>query len=205
MNRAVFLDRDGILNLDKGYTFKVADLSIPVDVPAALSSLKSHGFKLIVVTNQSGVARGRFTIQDVAKFNQALESELVRNAGPQLDLVKVCPHHPDGSIAEYSIQCRCRKPGTLLVEEACTELQVDPASSFFIGDKWSDVLCAVRSGVQPLLVQAQGGLRYDLPDGVFIGSNSRNGVRVVNSSETGPVELHSSVSSAASSLLSGFS
>lgn len=203
MNRAVFLDRDGVLNLDVGYTFRVTDLRIPEDVPAALGELKALGFKLIVITNQSGVARGRFTLADVAEFNSALQAELIRAGGPQLDLIKVCPHHPAGKVALYTHHCECRKPGTKLVDEACIELDIDRQASFFIGDKWSDVMCAVGAGVRPFLVQSQEGLSYDLPAHVssVSESDSDDGVKVVSADESGPVEVHSSLSSAVSSLL----
>lgn len=202
MNRAVFLDRDGILNVDRGYTFRVADLEVPAGVPESLSRLKSHGFKLVVITNQSGVARGKFTMGDVDAFHAALESEIIRRGGPRFDLVMTCPHHPDGSVAPFNVACECRKPGQKLIKDASEVLGIDCSRSFMIGDKWSDVLCGFRAGARPLLVQEAASLSYGLPQGVRVikpVTASENGL--VTSTETGDVEIYSSLSDAVSRVI----
>lgn len=203
MNRAVFLDRDGILNVDRGYTWRLADLVVPGGVPESLSLLKKLGLKLVVVTNQSGVARGKFAMSDVAAFNAALESEVVRRGGPRFDMIMTCPHHPDGSVAPYNVSCECRKPGVKLLRDAAATLDIDCSRSFMIGDKWSDVLCGFRAHARPILVQEAASLSYDLPEGVRItrpvagGEGSRSG-GIATSVETGDVEIYSSLSDAVS-------
>mgnify|MGYP006275055503 CR=1 FL=1 len=203
MNRAVFLDRDGILNVDRGYTWRLSDLVVPDGVPESLSILKKLGFKLVVVTNQSGVARGKFPLSAVEAFNAALESEIVRRGGPGFDIIMTCPHHPDGSVVPYNIRCECRKPGVKLLKDASVALGIDCSGSFMIGDKWSDVLCGFRAGARPILVREAASLSYDLPEGVRVtrpvpgGEASRSG-GIATSSETGDVEIYSSLSDAVS-------
>ena len=212
MNRAVFLDRDGILNVDRGYTFRISDLLVPDGVPESLARLKSNGFKLVVITNQSGVARGKFSMADVSDFHDALQAEIVRRGGPVFDLIKICPHPPDGQVIPFNVACQCRKPGMQLIEEACSSLAINPGISFMVGDKWSDVLCGVRAGTTPILVlEPQGpshkssrGLRYELPDDArfetAVDSSGRK-IRVASSTGTGAVEVYSSLSSVVSRIL----
>ena len=204
MNRAVFLDRDGILNVDRGYTFQLTDLVVPEGVAQALARLKSKGLKLVVITNQSGVARGKFTTADVDAFHSALQSEIQRLGGPALDLFKSCPHHPDGHVAPYNVACACRKPAIGLITDACVALDIDPKKSFMIGDKWSDILCAHRAGAKPILVQSAQSLSYDLPDDVRLTkAKDRRGkdITIATSFETGGVEVYSSLSDAVSLVL----
>ncbi|MEY4630414.1 MAG: hypothetical protein RIQ81_534 [Pseudomonadota bacterium] len=205
MNRAVFLDRDGVLNVDVGYTWRLHDLSVPEDVPGALSRLSSAGFKLVVITNQSGVARGKFGLKDVEAFHQALQAHISRLNGPKIDAWMTCPHHPEGSVAPFNVACECRKPGIRLITDASAQLQIDVTKSFLIGDKWSDILCGRRAGAQTLLVQDPKSLSYALPENVRISSQADAGgrkVRIASATETGPVEIHSSLSSAVERVVS---
>ncbi len=204
MNRAVFLDRDGILNVDRGYTFRKADLLVPEGVPEALQRLKVNGFHLVVITNQSGIARGKFGLADVDTFHEALQAEIQRRGGPRLDLFRICPHHPDGTVVPFNIECECRKPGTLLISTACDALNIDPSKSFLIGDKWSDVLCGLRVGARPFLVQNPQGLAYDLPDDVSLlraDDPAGRTIRIATSVITGDVEVYSSLSDVVSRIL----
>ncbi len=204
MNRAVFLDRDGILNVDRGYTYLRTDLVVPDGVPQALGRLKSKGFKLVVVTNQSGVARGKFSMADVEAFHSALQVEIKRLGGPEIDLFKTCPHHPEGHCVPYNVACSCRKPAIGLISDACVALDIDPKRSFMIGDKWSDILCGHRAGVKPVLVQSVQSLSYDLPDDVRkikAKDRSGRGITFATSLETGDIEVYSSLSDAVSLVL----
>ena len=125
LQRAVFLDRDGVLNEDVGYAYRVEDLRLIPGVAAAVATLKSRGFLLIVVSNQSGVARGLFSNDDVKRFNHALNQQLIAAAGVGLDDFFYCPHHPDGVIAPYQIQCNCRKPEPGLITQATQKYPID--------------------------------------------------------------------------------
>lgn len=205
MSRAVFLDRDGVLNVDVGYTYRLQDLSVPDDVPRSLYRLKTAGFKLVVITNQSGVARGKFTMRDVESFHVAMQDQITAAGGPFIDAWMICPHHPDGSVAPFNVACDCRKPGTRLISDASARLQLDVQRSFLIGDKWSDVLCGRRAGARVLLVQEPKSLSYALPEGVEMSIRQEGDgreVRIASSPDTGPVEIHSSLSSAVGRILS---
>ncbi len=142
---AVFLDRDGVLNEDRGYVYKAADLQILPGVPEALKELKRRGFLLVVISNQSGVARGKFGVADVEAFHDHLRTELVRLGAPPLDDVFYCPHGPDDG-------CPCRKPRTGMIDDAVKRLGIDLARSFLVGDKFDDVTCAVNAGIKGIQV-----------------------------------------------------
>lgn len=154
----VFLDRDGTLNPDTGYIATPSGFELLPGVGAALARLKRAGARLVVATNQSGVARGKFTLKDLemvhAKLQMLLEAE-----GASLDAVYFCPHHPDD-------QCLCRKPGTAMVERATADLGLDLSHAYVIGDQARDVELAKRIGARSILVttglgshEALAGLR----------------------------------------------
>jgi D,D-heptose 1,7-bisphosphate phosphatase len=168
---AVFLDRDGTLNVERGYIRRPDDLELIAGVAPALRRLREAGFRLVVVTNQAGIARGLSTEAEVARVHRRLEWALGRE-GAYLDAIYVCPHHPDRGFAgerpELKIVCDCRKPAPGLVERACRDLGLDPAASWMIGDHTRDIETARRAGLRGVLVRtghagADGG--YDVrPD-----------------------------------------
>jgi D,D-heptose 1,7-bisphosphate phosphatase len=153
---AVFLDRDGTLNIEKGHLRRPEDLQLLPGVGSALRLLRQAGFRVVVLTNQPVIARGEATETEVAAIHRRLEWELGKE-GAYLDAIYVCPHHPDGGFAgeraELKLQCDCRKPGTGLFERACRELRIDPAKSWLVGDQTRDVESARRAGVRSILVQ----------------------------------------------------
>jgi D-glycero-D-manno-heptose 1,7-bisphosphate phosphatase len=142
---AVFLDRDGTLIRDVGYLRRTDQIEILPRVPAALRLLRDRGFKLVVVTNQSAVARGWMSEQELAEIHGALAAELAKN-GAALDAIYYCPHHPLEGKGRYRQTCRCRKPNTGMIERACAELELDPAVSFVVGDQQTDIELAERIG-----------------------------------------------------------
>ena len=152
--KAVFLDRDGVINKDFGYVYKPSDFSFVAGFPSLASKLKSLDFLLIVVTNQSGVARGYFSEDDVLLFHQKIQAELSLAAGVQLDRFYVCPHHPDGVVAKYAVDCSCRKPKTGLIEQAMKADSIDLSRSFLIGDKASDIDLARAVGIRGIQVSS---------------------------------------------------
>lgn len=141
---AVFLDRDGTINLDTGYIGDPDGLTLIPGSARAVRALNDTGVRAVVVTNQSGVARGRFTEGDLGRVNERLR-ELLAEEGARLDGLYHCPHHPDDG-------CRCRKPATGLVDRAAGELGVDPARSYVVGDKPSDMNLAANCGARAVLV-----------------------------------------------------
>ncbi len=140
----VFLDRDGTLNYDPGYLSVAAELKLLAGVGPALARLKRAGAKLVVVTNQSGVGRGIFTLKDLEAIHARLEG-LLEQEEVALDAIYFCPHHPDDG-------CRCRKPNIGMVERAQSELQLDLRRSYLIGDHARDIQLAKRVGAKGILL-----------------------------------------------------
>jgi len=141
-DRAVFLDRDGTVNEEVGYLGRPGDVRLAPGAAAALIKLRRVGFKLVIVSNQSGVARGFFTEEDVDAVNARLV-ELLRNEGACVDAIYYCPHL-DG--------CECRKPKMGMIERARSELGVEPRRSYVIGDHKSDMLLAQNAGATGVMV-----------------------------------------------------
>jgi len=136
LNKAVFIDRDGTIIYDHGYTKDPNNVNILDGAKEAIKLLRSKGFMIFIVTNQSGVARGMLTISDVDKVNKKLLSMIGNNL---IDEILICTHGPDA-------KCSCRKPGTALVEKAAKEYKIDLTQSFSIGDKNSDKELGIKMG-----------------------------------------------------------
>lgn len=149
MKRAVFLDRDGVLVEDIGYHHKLEDLKI---VPNAVEGLKLlKDYKLAVVTNQSGIGRGYYTMKDFENFNNCLIQELKKH-NIKIEKVYACPHRPEDG-------CECRKPKAKLVKGAAKELGIDLKKSFMIGDRKSDIEMGHNAGCRSILVLTGNGLK----------------------------------------------
>jgi len=155
---AVFLDRDGVVNEDVGYLESLAQLALFPWTIDSVRALNRAGLPVVVVTNQSGVARGRFTEAFVADTGEAIRTALAAG-GAHLDAYYYCPHFPGGTVAEYSRACDCRKPAPGLVARAARDLDLDPTRSFVVGDKASDVALARAVGARAIFV----GSRCDKP------------------------------------------
>lgn len=153
---AVFLDRDGTINVDKNYLIDPAEFEFIPGVPQALRQLQEAGFLLVVVTNQSGVARGYFTFAQVEELHRHME-RLLAGYGVNLAAIYSCPHHPSAGIGAYRQDCECRKgkPGMLL--QAASDLQIDLQRSYLIGDKEADLQAGYLAGCKTFLVQTGYG------------------------------------------------
>lgn len=170
--KAVFLDRDGTINHDPGYISDPATLEILPGAGAALARLQTAGYKLIVVTNQSGIARGIIPPGNLEKIHDRM-NELLAPAGARIDAFYFCPHHP-------SEGCPCRKPGSQLITSACSELGLDPKESVMIGDRETDLQCGLNAGVgRVVLVRTGNGRKteqllrvYDLEDRIHFTGDS---------------------------------
>lgn len=138
---AAFLDRDGVLNADLGYAYKPGQLRWIDGAPAAVRMLNQAGYFAIVVTNQSGVARGYFEESDVMQLHDHMR-EVLRAQGAIIDAFYYCPHHPEGKIEALTRSCHCRKPAPGMLEQAAREWPIERAGSFLIGDKDSDMAAA---------------------------------------------------------------
>ncbi len=154
MSKAVFLDRDGTLNEDPGYIGNPNSVKLFPGVPDALKILsKDLNYKLIVVSNQSGIARGILTHRDVKLVNDKINS-LLENFGVRIDKFFYCPSHPDFNSEE---ECKCRKPSPKMIFDAEEEFQVDLSKSFLIGDAKTDIECGKNAGVKTILVKTGYG------------------------------------------------
>ena len=149
---AVFLDRDGTLIRDVGYLRRVDEVEVLPKVPAALHLLREQGFKLVLVTNQSAVARGWLTEEDLGAIHIMLAAQLARN-GARLDAVYYCPHHPLEGKGIYRVACSCRKPGIGMIDRASVELGLNPAVSYVVGDQHTDIELAERVGATALMIR----------------------------------------------------
>jgi len=138
MTKALFVDRDGTVIVDKPFDSDPANIEFENGSIEALKKAAELEFKLIIVTNQSGVARGYFGIDKMKQFNSALEHRLAE-LNIKIDAIEYCPHYPTGSVAEYSFRCNCRKPAGGMAEKAALEQNIDLRKSYVIGDKLDDL------------------------------------------------------------------
>lgn len=147
-HHAVFLDRDGTINIDPGYIGRPEIVELFSDVPEGIAELKKLDFKLIVISNQSGIARGYFKTKDVEAVNTRI-NELLKKDGAAIDAFYYCPFHPEFNTPE---ECECRKPSPKLVFLAAKELDIDLSKSYFVGDMISDIECGINAGIKTILI-----------------------------------------------------
>ena len=152
---AVFIDRDGTLIQERRYLADPTGVEMIAGVMDAVRALKDGGFAVVVVTNQSGIARGLYTLEDYEAV-AARVAEVLRENGASVDGVYFCPHHP-----EVTGDCDCRKPGTGMYQAAAEELDLDLARSYYVGDKVTDVLPGIALGGVPILVRTGYGVEHE--------------------------------------------
>jgi D-glycero-D-manno-heptose 1,7-bisphosphate phosphatase len=158
-NKAVFLDRDGVINEDKGYVHKIEDFKIYPEVFPALKKLQEAGYKLLIVTNQSGIALDYYTEEDFFKLTDYM-LKIFEKEGIHIDKVYYCPHHENGINPKYTIKCDCRKPESGMIRQGIEEFNIDPTKSYLIGDKENDIKAAHKEGVKAILVKTGQGMKY---------------------------------------------
>jgi D-glycero-D-manno-heptose 1,7-bisphosphate phosphatase len=152
MKKAVFLDRDGVINRERGaHTWRLEDLEVLPTVPEALRRLQDAGWTLVVITNQSGIGLGLYGHADVDRVHAEI-ARVLAAAGVELAGVLYCPHHPQEG------RCLCRKPGSLLLEKAMARHGIDPRRSVMIGDRERDVQAAEAAGIRGILVASNSDL-----------------------------------------------
>ena len=180
---AVFLDRDGTINEQMGYINHLSRFVLLPRVPEAIRLLNKNDFLTIIVSNQSGVARGYFAIDLVYEVHEFLKTSL-KERGAVIDGIFFCPHHPTGEVTEYGYVCECRKPKTGLIDMACESFDIDLSNSYVVGDRHSDIEFAHRSNLDGILVKTGYGLgevEYILPkksiEPVYIASDLLDAVR----------------------------
>jgi len=153
---AVFLDRDGTMIEDVGYLNRVEDLRVFPWTVDAIRSLNRAGFLVVVVTNQSAIARGVLTEEGLAEIHAHLD-EMLAAEGAKVTAYYYCPHHPEGPVAAYAMECDCRKPAAGMIERAAADLDIDVTRSFVVGDKWVDIGLARAVGASAVLVRTGYG------------------------------------------------
>jgi len=188
---AIFIDRDGTINEEVGYLDHPSRLKLFPWSAEAIRLINGSPFKAVLVTNQSGVARGYFTEELVEQIHEKLQEELAKG-GAKLDAIYYCPHHPDFGPPQYRQDCSCRKPKTGLLERAARDLNLELSNCYVIGDKYIDVQMAHRAGARAVLVlsgygldeykrrraDAQTGLRGDWPrEPDFVAENLLEAVK----------------------------
>ena len=155
--RAVFLDRDGTLNEEYGYVNHPSRFQVYPWAAEAVALLNRAGLAVVVVTNQSGVARGYFDEDLVRTLHEKLREEIIRGGG-RLDAIYYCPHHPQGRIEPHNRDCSCRKPQTGMLDRAAAELNLDLKRAFVVGDRYVDVELAHRAAIPCIFLLSGYGL-----------------------------------------------
>jgi D-glycero-D-manno-heptose 1,7-bisphosphate phosphatase len=165
MKPAVFIDRDGTINEQRGYINHISRFILLPGVGQAIFLLNKNDYHVVITSNQSGVARGYFPVELVHETHELMKRELAKDKA-HVDGVYFCPHHPNGVVPGYSKPCACRKPGTGLIEKAKSDLEIDMDRSFVIGDRWIDIEFACNAGLPGILVltgYGRGDLEYVIP------------------------------------------
>lgn len=162
---AVFLDRDGVLTEERSYITAIENLHIFPYTAECIRQIQQKGYYAIVITNQSGVARGLLTEDTLREMN----AYLMEQTG--VDAVYYCPHHPEGKVSRYKKVCHCRKPETGLIEMACRKFSIDLSNSYMVGDRTGDIMAGQRAGLKTILLESGYGTarleREVKPDYVF--------------------------------------
>ena len=148
---AVFLDRDGTLIREVNYLTAIEQIEVLPKVASALRLLRAHGFKLVMVTNQSVVARGALSEAGLQKIHAEIVNRLTQESAV-LDGIYYCPHHPTDGLGDYRVVCECRKPKTGMIKRAAEDLHIDPTLSYVVGDQLTDIELASAVGATGILV-----------------------------------------------------
>lgn len=159
MRRAAFLDRDGTINQEKEYLYRIEEFEFVPGAPQAIRLLNRADYLVVVVTNQSGVARGYYGEEEVERLHRHMDA-LLAAAGARVDAWLYCPHHPAGR-GDYALSCSCRKPLPGMLLEAARRYSIDLKRSVMIGDKLIDVQAARAAGCRPILVRSGYGSREE--------------------------------------------
>ncbi len=168
-SKAVFLDRDGTIIVDKDYLKTPEEVELIPGTIEAIKLFNTLKLPVVVISNQSGVARGYFSEEDVQRVNHRLQS-LLQSKGARVDKIYYCPHYPEGVVEKYSVECDCRKPKPGMILKACRDLGITPDGSFVVGDKDSDIILGRAVNALTILVlTGKGETAVQKPD--FVAKN----------------------------------
>ena len=157
MIRAIFFDRDGVLNEEVGYLWEIEKFKWVNGAREAIKFCNERGLPAIVVTNQGGIARGLYTARHVDALHAFMQEELAR-LGAHIDAFYYCPHHPEGIVEEFSVACECRKPKPGLILRACQDFKINPSEAILFGDSDRDIKAAEAAGLRAGIFFAGGNL-----------------------------------------------
>ncbi len=182
--RALFLDRDGTLVHPRHYPSRPEQLHLYLGIGPTLRALQSAGLRMVIITNQAGIARGYFTEADLQRMHTHLTNELA-HIGVHVDGIYHCPHHPEGVIPELAIHCKCRKPQPGMLLQAARDLNLDLEHSWFVGDILDDVEAGNRAGCRTILVDL--GTEH-LPEQhvrcpSYVARDTRHALQIIAASE----------------------
>nr|AAS99171.1 GmhB [Escherichia coli] len=144
--KVAFLDRDGVINKEVNYLYKIEDFEFTKNCISGMKRFIAHGYKIIIVTNQAGIAKGYYTLSDYDKLTKWYRG-ILKSQGIDILDIYYCPHHPDGIGPEYRCDCPCRKPNTGMFESAARDYSIDLKQSFIVGDKLGDVEAGLKFGL----------------------------------------------------------
>lgn len=184
VRRAVFLDRDGTINEERDYLWRIEEFSFIDGAVEAIRLLKGAGYLVVVVTNQSGIGRGFYDENDLESLHGHMQAELERE-GAGVDACYYCPHHPHHGVGSYAIECNCRKPLPGMLLQAAAELDIDLTASWMIGDKKADMDAGMAAGCRTILVRTGYGAAAaaDIPCGVPVVDDLLAAARLIASLE----------------------
>ena len=159
--KAVFIDRDGTINVEKEYVYKIEDFELIPNAIEALKLLTNHGIRIYIITNQAGIAKGYYTENQFRQLTINM-LEMFEKEGIQVENVLYCPHHPEGTVPGYTMNCQCRKPNTKLIEDVVSQKKYRVNEMALIGDKNSDIEAGNRIGIITYLVQTGYGKEHQI-------------------------------------------
>lgn len=181
---AVFLDRDGTVNIEKHHLFKIKDWEWIEGSKQAIHALKSYGYKIVIVSNQGGIGRGKYLPEDVNILHRFVDKELAAY-GTSIDAYTFCPHHPN-----FTGECHCRKPSPYMLLHAAKKLNIDLSLSWMIGDKLIDTEAGLKAGVRPILVRSGYGKKEEpfTRESVIVANNLLDASELIlNNNSSSPV------------------
>lgn len=169
MRRAAFLDRDGVINVDRGYVWRREEFEFVAGTLPACAELARLGYALVVVTNQSGIGRGMYNEADFRQLTEWMRARFAEADAP-LAGVYHCPHHPTDAVGDWRRDCECRKPAPGMLLQAARELDLDLGQSVFFGDKRSDMEAAIAAGVAQRVLLGRDGAQEPRADAVELAT-----------------------------------
>ena len=185
MDKGVFIDRDGTINVEREFLYLPEEFEFIPGAPEAIRLLNEANFRVMVVTNQSGIARGYYDEAAVNTLHLHMDCELQR-FGASVDAYYYCPHHPDYGTGVYRKRCDCRKPMDGMVRRGAKEFSLDLSSCYMIGDRRADVEAALNAGCRPIMVRTGYGAAESavIPPGIPVYNDLLEAVRVIIGEKT---------------------